>query len=40
MMLDEYSQSYYDRNENENQAIKYYLDTGYIKLNEHFEKKI
>lgn len=39
MMLDEYSQSYYDRNENENQAIKYYLDTGYIKLNEHLKKR-
>jgi len=39
MMLNSFNESYYDRNYYENFPIKYYIDSGYLKLNEHLKKR-
>lgn len=39
MMLDEYNQSYYDLNPYETFPINYFIDSGYLKTNEHLKKR-
>lgn len=39
MMLNDFKESYYDFNPDGNFPIKYFLDTGYLKINEHFKKR-
>ena len=39
MMLNEYNESYYDKGPFNDYPIKYYIDTGYLKLNEHLRKR-
>lgn len=39
MMLDQYGQSYYDKNTTHEFPIEYFIDTGYLKLNEHLKKR-
>ncbi|NCU41377.1 MAG: hypothetical protein EOM19_01470 [Candidatus Moranbacteria bacterium] len=39
LMMDEYGQSYYDKNFFESYDIEYFIDSGYLKLNEHLKKR-
>lgn len=39
LMMDKYSQSYYDKNFFGDFPIEYFIDSGYLKLNEHLKKR-
>jgi hypothetical protein len=39
LMLNEYGESYYDLNKNKDFDIKYFIDTGYMKLSDHLRKR-